>query len=217
MIVVGCGRVGSELAARLDQEGHTSFIIDKNVAAFRRLPPNFSGSSLEGLGFDRDCLKAAGVEHADALAAVTSGDNSNILTARIAKETFEVPKVVARIYDPKRAEIYRRLGISTVATVTWTTEQAMRRLFDTEAKPDWIDSNGQFVLLERGVPEALIGHRYSALKANFEPILLTRGTTTRRYTPEIVIQDGDILHFLIERDNIISLDSTISRMGDHHK
>ena len=217
MIVVGCGRVGSELAARLDQEGHTTFIIDKNIASFRRLPPNFTGSSLEGLGFDRDCLKAAGVEHADALAAVTSGDNSDILTARIAKETFEVPKVVARIYDPKRAEIYRRLGISTVATVTWTTEQAMRRLFDTEAKPDWIDSNGQFALLERGVPEALIGHRYSALQSNFEPVLLTRGTTTRRYSAEIVIQDGDILHFLIERDNIAALDATISRMGDHHK
>jgi trk system potassium uptake protein TrkA len=138
VIVVGCGRVGAGLAIALDQADHSVAVIDKIPASFRRLPVEWSGEKVVGSGFDRDDLERAGVERADALAAVTSGDNSNILTARIARETYEIPAVVARIYDPRRAEIYRRLGIPTVATVTWTTNQVMRRLF-----PDRWDLVGQ--------------------------------------------------------------------------
>ena len=122
VIVVGCGRVGSELAGALEKAGNTVAIIDKNPAAFRRLPPSFQGKRIVGFGFDREDLKAAGIEQAQAVAAVTSGDNSNILTARIARENFGIDAVVARIYDPRRALIYQRLGIPTVATVSWTTE-----------------------------------------------------------------------------------------------
>ena len=137
VVVVGCGRVGSELALSLERSGHSVAVIDKNADAFRkRLPEDFAGQKVVGFGFDRDHLIEAGIERAGAVAAVTSGDNSNILTARIARENFAIERVVARIYDPRRALIYQRLGIPTVATVSWTTDQVMRRLLpDRGAAP----------------------------------------------------------------------------------
>ncbi len=208
VIVVGCGRVGSELATRLSLEGHSIAIIDKHPAAFRRLTDKFTGRTVEGLGFDREHLELADIKKADALAAVTSGDNSNILTARIAKETYQVAKVVARIYDPRRAEIYQRLGIQTVATVTWTTDQAMRRLLDKSAHPDWTDPNGHVVLVERSIPPHLAGKKLNRLESieGVKPVLITRGTSTRLYRSELVGQEGDIMHFMAERDAITRLD-----------
>src|SRR5438270_13475066 len=129
VIVVGCGRVGSELAQGLERAGHSVAVVDKQAKAFKRLPDRFTGNQVVGFGFDRDHLEQAGIREASALAAVTSGDNSNILTARIARETYEIQNVVARIYDPRRAVIYQRLGIPTVATVAWPTDQALRKLF----------------------------------------------------------------------------------------
>src|SRR3954452_3762085 len=163
VIVVGCGRVGSELAVALEREGHSVAIMDKRRNAFRRLPERFTGRAVLGFGFDRDHLEQAGVREADALAAVTSGDNSNILTARIARETFEIPHVVARIYDPRRAVIYQRLGIPTVATVTWTTDQVMRRLFPEDTRTDWVDGAGNIRLVERALPEAWAGRKLAKL------------------------------------------------------
>src|SRR5579859_2651756 len=148
VIVVGCGRVGSELAIRLNGEGHSVAIIDKNRRAFRRLPDDWPGQTVVGFGVDRDHLAQANVTGAGALAAVTSGDNSNVLAARIARETYQIPNVVARIYDPRRAAIYQRLGIPTVATVTWTTDQVLRRLFPEEGATEWTDPSGKFTLLE---------------------------------------------------------------------
>ncbi|MDA8396801.1 MAG: TrkA family potassium uptake protein [Actinomycetota bacterium] len=208
IIVVGCGRVGSELGTRLSVEGHSVVIIDKNASAFRRLGEHFSGRTIPGLGFDRQHLELADIGSAGALAAVTSGDNSNILTARIAREVYGVPKVVARIYDPRRAEIYRRLGIQTVATVTWTTDQAMRRIFDAASQPDWTDPNGNVVLVEKGVPPHLLGKRLGKLEeiAGVKPVLLTRGTSTRLFQPDIVAQEGDLMHFMVEREAIASLE-----------
>src|SRR3954454_9800929 len=146
VVVVGCGRVGSELAVALEAHGHSVAIIDKNRNSFRRLPERFPGRAVLGFGFDRDHLEQAGVRDADALAAVTSGDNSNILTARIARETYEIQNVVARIYDPRRAVIYQRLGIPTVATVAWTTDQVMRRLFSSESVAEWTHGSGEVSL-----------------------------------------------------------------------
>ena len=114
VVVVGCGRVGSEIAGSLHQQGHTVSIIDKRKDSFRRLPKGFAGNRVVGFGFDRDTLREAGIAEAGAMASVTSGDNSNIMSARVARETFGVERVVARIYDPRRAAIYQRLGIPTV-------------------------------------------------------------------------------------------------------
>src|SRR3954462_3036532 len=154
VVVVGCGRVGSELAAELESQGHTVAVIDKNRNAFRRLPERFTGRAVLGFGFDREHLEQAGIREAGALAAVTGGDNSNILTARIARETYEIPNVVARIYDPRRAVIYQRLGIPTVATVAWTTDQVRRRLLPDRTVSEWTDAGGTLSLVERSLPEA---------------------------------------------------------------
>jgi trk system potassium uptake protein TrkA len=195
VIVVGCGRVGSELGVRLEQAGHTVAIIDKNRRAFRRLPPGWPGQTVVGFGFDRDHLAEAGVDHAGAVAAVTSGDNSNILTARIARETFQIPNVVARIYDPRRALIYQRLGIPTVATVTWTTDQVIRRLFPEQSVTEYTDPTGEVSFVERALPDAWVGRRVGGLEEGdrFRPVLVTRAGQARLATPELVGQEGDVL------------------------
>ena len=195
VIVVGCGRVGSELGVRLEQGGHSVAIIDKNRRAFRRLPPAWPGRTVVGFGFDRDHLAEAGVDHAGALAAVTSGDNSNILTARIARETFQIPNVVARIYDPRRALIYQRLGIPTVATVTWTTDQVIRRLFPEQSVTEYTDPTGEISFIERALPDSWVGRRVGGLEEGdrFRPVLVTRAGQARLATPELVGQEGDVL------------------------
>ena len=139
---MGCGRVGSTLARSLEDRNHTVSVIDSEPDAFRRLGPGFNGDKVTGYGFDQAVLEKAGIRRADAFAAVSSGDNSNIIAARVARETFGIQQVVARIYDPGRAEVYQRLGITTVATVKWTADQVLRRLLPAGAEPDFRDPSG---------------------------------------------------------------------------
>src|SRR5512139_1436326 len=156
---MGCGRVGSTLARSLEGRGNTVAVIDRNPDAFRRLRPGFNGTKVTGIGFDQDVLDRAGIEKADAFCAVSSGDNSNIIAARVARETFGIPQVVARIYDPGRAEVYQRLGITTVATVKWTADQVLRRLLPAGAEPDYRDPSGTIRLDQVPATEPWIGHR----------------------------------------------------------
>src|SRR3954462_6668128 len=128
VVIMGCGRVGSELTLQLGKAGHNVVIIDKNATAFDRPPPGLGARTIVGLGFDRDVLEEAGIKEADAFIAVSNGDNSNIVSARVALEHYHVPKVIARIFDPRRAEIYERLNIPTVATTTWGVKQIMLML-----------------------------------------------------------------------------------------
>jgi len=202
VIVVGCGRVGSELAVRLEREGHDVAVLDKNANAFRRLPDNWPGDKIVGFGFDRDNLARAGVHRAGALAAVTSGDNSNILTARIARETFDVPSVVARIYDPRRAAIYQRLGIPTVATVSWTVDQVVRRLLPDELITAWTDPSGGVNLVEHHLPDDLCGKNMADLADGdrFRPVMVTRGGEARIVGPGMIGQEGDSVHFVTRTD-----------------
>ena len=139
VVIMGCGRVGSSLAAAVERLDHTVAVIDKDAQAFRRLGSDFHGQQVVGGGFDRRVLIEAGIERAGAFAAVSSGDNSNIISARVARETFGVEHVVARIYDAKRAEVYERLGIPTVATVPWTTDRLMRTLLPDGVASAWRD------------------------------------------------------------------------------
>ena len=139
---MGCGRVGSALARSLEDRNHTVAVIDAEPDSFRRLGPDYNGTKITGFGFDRAVLIEAGIERADAFAAVSSGDNSNIIAARVARETFGLKEVVARIYDPGRAEVYERLGITTVATVKWTADQVLRRLLPAGAEPNYRDPSG---------------------------------------------------------------------------
>lgn len=202
VVIVGCGRVGSELAIGLDGSGHSVAIIDRDRAAFRkRLPEQWGGSSVVGSGFDRDNLETAGVDHADALVAVTSGDNTNILAARIARETYEVAYVVARIYDPRRAVIYQRLGIPTVATVSWTTDQIRRKLFPDQVAPDWTDPTGSVVLVERALPPAWAGRNVTDLTepGQLQVVSLTRDGEVHLATDALVGQEGDVLHLAVRK------------------
>ena len=202
---MGCGRVGSALARSLIQLGHSVAVIDKNSGAFVKLGDDFPGQTIKGVGFDRDTLIEAGIEKAQAFAAVSSGDNSNILSARVARDTFKVPEVVARIYDPRRADVYEKLGIPTIASVAWTTEQVLRRLLPLGAHEEWRDPSGSVVLAEVFLSPKWIGKKVGELSeaANVRVALLTRfgkGLLPDRNT---ILQEGDLVHaiFKIEDKN----------------
>jgi trk system potassium uptake protein TrkA len=221
IVVIGCGRVGSELAGHLEKDGHTVAIVDKRSTAFRRLPTGFGGKIVVGFGFDRDTLVEAGIEHADALAAVTSGDNSNIMSARVARETFSIQRVVARIYDPRRAAIYQRLGIPTVATVSWTTDQVLRRLIPDSYEPDWVDASGHVALIERDLPASWAGRPLATLSepGQFTLAALTRLGNAEVLGPGTVGQEGDLLHFVVNLDALDTLQARLSEgdtAGGHH-
>ncbi len=193
---MGCGRVGSRLARDLDADGHSVAIIDQSSTAFGRLPESFQGLTVEGVGFDRDTLERAGIARAAAFAAVSSGDNSNIISARVAREQFNVDHVVARIYDPRRAEIYQRLGIPTVATVAWTTAEIMHRLLPTATREEWRDASGQIALGEFEVNPGWIGKRYSQLARIAGISIAGVGRYGQGLMPndDLVVQQDDRMH-----------------------
>ncbi|MET4610238.1 trk system potassium uptake protein TrkA [Rhodococcus sp. PvR044] len=164
VVVMGCGRVGSALAAGLNRIGHEVAIIDRDPDAFRRLDPGFTGHRIVGMGFDRDVLLKAGIERAEAFAAVSSGDNSNIISARVARENFGVSRVVARIYDAKRAAVYERLGIPTVATVPWTTDRFLHHLTRESHTTKWRDPSGTVAVAELDLHEDWVGHQVTELE-----------------------------------------------------
>lgn len=196
VVIMGCGRVGSTLALSVEKGGHTVAVVDQNPEAFRRLGPSFAGRRVTGVGFDRDTLTEAGISHAQAFAAVSSGDNSNILAARVARETFGVERVVARIYDPGRAEVYQRLGIPTVATVRWAADQVLRRIIPHGAEPAWRDPTGTIRLSEMSYSPAWIGERVTRLEraTGARVAFLTRFGEGLLPGPDTVVQDGDLVH-----------------------
>jgi trk system potassium uptake protein len=207
VVIMGCGRVGSELAARLQAAEHSVAVIDKNPNAFRSLRYGFKGEKIQGYGFDEDAQRQAGIERADAFAAVSNGDNSNIVAARLAREKFEVPRVVARIYDPRRAEIYQRLGIPTVATVKWTTDQVMRFLLPEQVASDWRDPTAELALLTVLLPSAWAGWRVEELEAegHRRVVGVTRVGHARIVTPGFLLQEGDQVHVAVDEKGLDEL------------
>jgi trk system potassium uptake protein TrkA len=193
IIVVGCGRVGSELAMELSEEGNSVVVIDKNRDNLRRLT-HFHGKTIVGSGFDRDVLFQAEATTADALAAVTSGDNTNILCARIARDHYNIKNVVARIYDPARADIYMKLGIPTVATSLWTTQQVKRWMMPADDSIEWTDVGGTMHLVERIVPDALAGKPVTNFNAGEDVRLvgLIRGGVGRVDIEGLFAQEDDV-------------------------
>ena len=204
---MGCGRVGSELAARLEGRGHTVAVIDKREIAFRMLRFDFKGQKVHGYGFDDDVLREAGIMRAGAFAAVSNGDNSNIVAARLAREKFEVPTVVARIYDPRRAEIYQRLGIPTVATVKWTTDQVMRFLIPDEIASDWKDPSEGVSLVTLVLPTSWAGWTVDQLESNGHRrvVAITRIGRARIPTPGLLLQEGDQVHLAVDEEGLEEL------------
>ena len=212
VVIVGCGRVGSSLARDLQDGGHTVAVIDKRPESFERFLIDWPGTKIVGFGFDRDRLQEAGIEKADALAAVTNGDNSNIMVARIAKETYQVPRVVARIYDPKRAGVYQRLGIPTVATVGWTTDQALRRLLPEETRAEWIDPTGGVALAERTLPDSWVGRPLADLErpGQWRLVALTRAGKASLVDTSFLGQEGDIVTVCIDGSSLASFDEHLA-------
>ena len=176
-IIIGCGRVGSSLAARLESEGHSVVVIDKNPKARYLLPRSFGGRFIPGVGYNRRLLESAGIATAEALIAVTNGDNSNIVAARTARETYRVPRVVARIYDPRRADIYHDLGITTVASVRWTVHQIHQLLFHRDLVPERTFGNGETLLVRSGIASYLAGRpvRELNVEGEIQVVEITRG------------------------------------------
>jgi trk system potassium uptake protein TrkA len=208
VVVVGCGRVGSGLAQAVEAAGHTVAIIDRKETAFRRLDPEFSGKRIVGVGFDRNRLEEAGINDASAVASVTNGDNSNIMIARVAKETYGIDRVVARIYDPRRAAIYERLGIPTVATVQWTIERVLRRILPESPSVEWIDASAKVCLIERVVPTKWAGHRVGELdvESHAHVVALSRLGVAQLCRADLVIQDGDVVYVAIAGEHIDAFD-----------
>jgi trk system potassium uptake protein TrkA len=198
IVVMGCGRVGSSLAIQLVRRDHSVAVIDQDPLSFRRLGESFEGKQIKGMGFDRETLISADIENADAFAAVSSGDNSNIIAARVARETFGVARVVARIYDPKRAEVYERLGIPTIATVPWTASRLLKSVLGETTAEAWRDPSGAVAMLHVTPNEGWVGRPVTELETatGGRVALVTRFGAGQLPVASTVIQSGDTLHVL---------------------
>jgi trk system potassium uptake protein TrkA len=197
---MGCGRVGSTLAQSLERRGNTVAVIDVNADAFRRLGADFEGLTITGVGFDRDILVNAGIERADAFAAVSNGDNSNIIAARVARETFGVERVVARIYDAKRAEVYERLGIPTVATVRWTADRMLRHIVRDDLLEVWRDPTSTIAIVEIPLHPGWIGRAVRALEeaCGARVAYVMRFGVSVLPTASMALQDSDQVYMLVD-------------------
>ena len=199
VIIMGCGRVGEQLARLLTDEGHQISVIDFDASALERLGPNFKGQRIVGVGFDRTVLVKAGIEQADAFAAASSSDNANILAARIAHNIFHVPRVVARLFDPQRAEIYRRLGMLTISSTTWGAERIRELLTSAEIDPILSLGSGEVSLVNIDVPGQLVGRMVKDLMIPNEILVVAITRQGEAFIPTYgsQFQDGDIIHVAI--------------------
>jgi trk system potassium uptake protein TrkA len=213
-VIMGCGRVGVTLAHTLDDAGHTVAIIDQDERAFRRLRRGFAGRKVTGVGFDRETLERADIADAYAFAAVSSGDNSNILATRVARETYHVPNVVARIYDPGRAEIYQRLGIPTVAAVRWSADQVLRRILPEQGiNGDFREASGRLLLGEVTVHDGWYGRGLEEIEeaAGLRVAYLTRFGEGMIPARDARLQEGDVLHAIMPVDSTAEIDRILSK------
>jgi trk system potassium uptake protein TrkA len=208
--------VGSELGSNLERLGHSVVVIDKNPKAFERLRGGFTGRKMEGFAFDRHVLEEAGIENAEAFTSVTSGENSNIVSARVAKEHYHVPHVVARIYDPRRAMIYQRLGIQTVATVRWTTDQILRFLLPEDVPVAYTVDNGEVVVTAVPAPSESVGNKALALDhaGRRRVVAVSRFGVPRVPDEDVTIQDGDILYVAAARADAVDLSTELKKLGE---
>jgi trk system potassium uptake protein TrkA len=217
VIIAGCGRVGAQLAATLTADGHDVAIVDKDRGAFRRLGDDFKGQTVRGLVFDRTALETAKIHEADAFIAVTSGDNSNIVSARTAKERYAVPRVVARIYDPIRAEIFSRLGVTIVASARWTADRILTELAPQQERVESVFGSGvgDVMLVTAEVPHGVHGIPVARISrpGHWVPAALTRNGTTSVPSAGSLLETGDVLHFSADRSALDDLRQAVSSLS----
>ena len=218
VLIMGCGRVGSELSHALGEAGHEVTVIDKQAVAFDKYPPGEHARTIVGLGFDRDVLEEAGIREADAFIAVSSGDNSNIVSARVALEHFHVPKVVARIFDPRRAEIYEQLNIPTVATTTWGVKQIQLMLLHTTTEVRESLGGGELLRVRVPVPKHLVGKAATSLNVDGQILVagVSRGGKGFIPTNDSTLKDGDFLIVMIGKDHMAKLEAMLEAPAEHH-
>jgi trk system potassium uptake protein TrkA len=212
-VIMGVGRVGAMLARTLEAAGHTVAVIDQDEAAFRRLDADFQGRKVTGVGFDRGTMERAGIEGAYAFAAVSNGDNSNILAARVARETFRVTRVVARINDPHRAEFYQRLGIPTVAAVRWSSDQVLRRILPEQSLTgDYRESSGRLMLAELHLHEDWAGRPLKDIEeaGGVRIAYITRFGEGLLPEADTSYQQGDVLHAMMRTREIDEISRILS-------
>ncbi|MCI6573736.1 MAG: TrkA family potassium uptake protein [Arcanobacterium sp.] len=211
-VIMGCGRVGSSLAVNLVNRGHSVAIIDSNADAFRRLPENFSGQQVTGMGFDRDALTQAGIDQAAGFAAVSSGDNSNIIAARVVRDTFGVKNVVTRIYDSSRAGVYERLGIATVATVAWTADRMMRKLIALGPHVQYVDSAFKIALITADLDSSWYGHTIGDIEHATQARVAYIGRQAQPVIPSgsLIVQDGDEIHLCAASDRVMAIQKILN-------
>jgi trk system potassium uptake protein TrkA len=215
-VIMGCGRVGAELTIQLAKGGHTVATIDKRKEAFDRLPPGFEAEKIVGIGFDREVLEDARIKEADAFIAVSNGDNSNIVSARVAREHYHVPRVVARIYDPRRADIYERLDIPTVSTVRWAAKQIQYLLFHgRETMRDTL-AGGSLLHLQVELPDHLVGKKVGGVESEgeVEVVGVDRGGTGFIPKPDSTFKEGDIVHFIVHKDSTDAFDMLLEPIAE---
>ena len=218
VIIMGCGRVGSELSHELLEAGHEVVVIDKNAEAFFRYPPGEGAQTVVGLGFDRDVLEEAGIERADAFVAVSSGDNSNIVSARVALENYHVRKVVARIYDPRRADIYERLNIPTVATTTWGVKQIQLMLLHDRQELRELLGGGDLLRMRIPVSAHMVGKAATSFNVDGKILVagVSRGGGGFLPTGTSTLQEGDYLVVMLTKDGMDTLDEVFEPVAEHH-
>jgi trk system potassium uptake protein TrkA len=217
VIIMGCGRVGTLLTQELAKAGHQVAVIDKNPNAFDRLPPGFDARTIVGLGFDRDVLEEAGIKEADAFLAVSSGDNSNIVSARVAREHYHVPNVIARIYDPMRADIYERLNIPTVSTTRWGVKQIMLMLSHERAEIKETLAGGDLLRMRMEVPTHLVGKKVSSLNVDGKVLVAGVDRGGKGFIPvaSSTFQEGDFVALIVQKDAVEELDELLQPTGEH--
>jgi trk system potassium uptake protein len=218
VLVIGCGRVGSALARNIIATGHEVTVIDRSRSALGRLGDGFPGRTIVGVGFDRETLREAGIADAVGVAAVTSGDNTNILCARVAREHFGIERVVARIYDPRRAAVYQRLGIPTVASVTWTSDRILRRVLPDQPAVEWSDPSASVSIVERQLPSGWSGRLVAELAEVRELRLVAIGRLGAALLPsaDLVLQDGDVAYCAVRSEHVTDVDSLLTAPASKH-
>jgi len=207
IVILGCGRVGSQLANLLSLEGHKVTVIDNNPKAFSRLGKSFKGSTVTGFGFDKGILEKAGIEHADAFASVTEGDNRNIVSALIAKREYRVPIVVARIYDPLRALVYKKLGITTISPTTWGANKIREIICHSDILSQMSLGNGEVEIVEVEINTNLAGFTSDKINVPGEIMVLSITKLGRAFIPVVgtVMDKGDLLHIAVASTSIPQL------------
>lgn len=207
IIIMGCGRVGSQLTKVLALEGHDITVIDRQESAFQRLPKTFKGKMVTGIGFDQDILAEAGIERADAFIAVTNGDNSNIVGALVARNRFRVPKVVARIYDPVREKLYQHLGVQTISSTSWAANKIKDIVLHAHLVRHMSFGSGEVDLIEAEILAPLEGRRVADVNVHGEITVVTIVRNGHAFVPGLgtTFELGDGVQIVVDNSAIPKL------------